>query len=388
MQSSQGSRIPMFLLPKFNSNVFLSTFEALSSLRSAKRTLLLTVGIGLSLTATLPAYAAGTALSESFKLANRQLISQQPATVELTLVSFAVTKEAYAKIIPLFREKWKRETNQDVVFKESYAGSGTQARAVIDGLEADIVALALGLDVERIQKAGLIDAGWEKELPNEAIVTRSVVAIVTRANNPKGIRTWADLTKPGISFITANPKTSGVARWNFLALWGSVSQTGGSEDQAREFVSKAFRNVPVLPKDAREATDAFFKKGQGDALLNYENEVILASQKGETGFFTVVPQTNVSIDNPVAVVDRVVDKRGSRKAAEAFVKFLYTPEAQREFAKVGFRPVLPAVGKEFEKKFPKVNRLYTVKQLGGWDGVQQKFFADGAIFDQIQVAQR
>ncbi len=162
-------------------------------------------------------------------------------------------------------------------------------------------------------------------MPNDGIVSRSVITFVTRAGNPKGIRTWADLVKPGITVITANPKTSGGVRWNFLGLWGSVGQLGTAEDKARAYVTQVYRNAPVLPKDAREATDAFFKQGQGDVLLNYENEMILASQKGETGFFTVVPQTNISIDNPIAVVDKNVDKHGTRAVSEAFVQFLFTP---------------------------------------------------------------
>src|SRR5919202_886660 len=231
----------------------------------------------------------------------------------------------------------------------------------------------------------LIQPGWEKEAPNEAIVTRSVVALVTRAGNPKKIRTWADLAKPGISTITPNPKTSGGAMWNFLGLWGSITQTGGDENKALQFVTQVFKNVPVLPKDAREATDTFFKQKQGDVLITYENEVILAAQKGETGSFSVIPQSNISIDNPVAVVDKNVDKHGTRQVAEAFVKYLFTPEAQREFTKAGFRPVDSTVEKEVESQFPKVKTLFTVKDLGGWDKIQKQFFDDGAVFDKIQA---
>ncbi|MEG3437479.1 sulfate ABC transporter substrate-binding protein [Pannus brasiliensis CCIBt3594] len=305
-------------------------------------------------------------------------------SVEITLVSYAVTQSAYSKIIPLFVNKWKREKNQDVVIKQSYGGSGSQTRAVIDGLEADVVNLAIGSDVERLQKAGLVGAGWQKELPNNGIVTRSVVALVTRKGNPKGIRNWPDLAKPGIKVITANPKTSGVARWNFLALWGSVTRNGGNEQQATNFVRNVYKNVPVLPKDAREATDVFFKQDQGDVLLNYENEVILARQKGETDFSYTIPAVNVSIDPPVAVVDKIVDKRKTREVATAFARFLFTPEAQREFAKVGFRPVNGTVANEFGKQYPKVAKLFPASAIGSWSEIQKKFFADGAIFDQIQ----
>ncbi|NJL67473.1 MAG: sulfate ABC transporter substrate-binding protein [Microcoleus sp. SM1_3_4] len=309
--------------------------------------------------------------------------------VELTLVSFAVTKAAHEVIIPKFVEKWQKETGQTVTFNQSYGGSGSQTRAVIDGLEADIVHLALALDTQKIEKAGLIQPGWEKEVPNEGIVSKSVAAIVTREGNPKGIKTWEDLTKEGVKLITADPKTSGVARWNFLAVWGSVIKTGGDDAKALDFTTKVYKNVPILTRDAREATDVFFKQGQGDALINYENEIILVSQKGENPTYTI-PDVNVSIDNPIAVVDKNVDKHGTREVAEAFIKFLYTPEAQREFAKTGFRPVDPTVAAEpeFTQKYPPVKNLFTVKDLGGWGEIQQKFFDDGAIFDKIQGAIR
>ncbi len=305
--------------------------------------------------------------------------------VELTLVSFAVTKAAHEAIIPKFIEQWQKEKGQTVTFSQSYGGSGSQTRAVIDGLEADIVHLALALDTQKIEKAGLIQPGWEKEAPNEGIVSKSVAGIVTREGNPKNIKNWEDLSKDGVKLITADPKTSGVARWNFLALWGSVIKTGGDEAKALVFTSKVYKNVPILTKDAREATDVFFKQGQGDALINYENEIILAGQKGEKPTYTI-PDVNVSIDNPIAIVDKNVDKHGTREVAEAFVKYLYTPEAQREFAKVGFRPVDATVAAEpeFAKKYPPVKTLFTAKDLGGWGEIQQKFFDDGAAFDKIQ----
>ncbi len=337
--------------------------------------------------------AAGLSISTIFSvsantLQKTQLISQSGKKVEITLASYAVTKAAYSKIIPQFVAKWKKEKGQDVVIRESYGGSGSQTRAVIDGLPADVVALALALDTKKIEQAGLIKPGWEKEAPNNSIVTRSVVALETRAGNPKNIKTWTDLVKPGVKIVTANPKTSGGARWNFLALWGAVVKNGGNETQALKFVTDVFKNVVVLPKDARESSDAFYKKGQGDVLLNYENEVILAAQQGKTDTSYTVPPVNISIEGPVAVVDKNVDKRGTREVSEAFVKFLFTPEAQREFAKVGFRPVDPTVSKEVKNKFPYIARLYTVADIGGWSGVQKKFFADGAIFDKIQGGRR
>lgn len=306
-------------------------------------------------------------------------------TVEITLVSFAVTKAAHEQIIPKFVEKWKKERNQTVSFNQSYGGSGSQTRAVIDGLEADIVHLALGSDVTKIEQAGLIQPGWEKEVPNEGIVSKSVAAIVTREGNPKNIKTWTDLANDGVSWITADPKTSGVARWNFLALWNSALKSGGNDAKALDLVTKAYKNVPILTKDAREASDVFYKQGQGDALINYENEIVLAGQKGEKLPY-IVPDVNISIDNPIALVDKNVDKHGTREVAEAFVQYLFTAEAQQEFAKMGFRPVEASVAqtKEISDKYPAVKNLATIKDYGGWGDVQKKFFEDGGIFDQIQ----
>jgi sulfate transport system substrate-binding protein len=336
--------------------------------------------VGVSLSVAIAACSGGnTSSSEGgSSAANKD-------EVELTLVSFAVTKAAHDQIIPKFVEQWKKEHNQTVKFNPSYGGSGTQTRAVSDGLEADVVHLALALDTKKIEKAGLIEAGWEQEAPNDSIVSKSVAAIVTREGNPKGIKTWADLAKPGVQVITANPKTSGGARWNFLALWGSVTRSGGDEAKALELSSTVIKNAPVLPKDARESSDVFFKQGQGDALINYENEMILAKQNGENVPY-VIPDVNISIDNPIAIVDKNVDKHGTREVAEAFVKYLYTPEAQREFAKVGFRPVDPTVEQEVASQYPKIKTLFTVKDLGGWDDIQKKFFDDGAVFDKIQAS--
>ncbi len=338
--------------------------------------LLLASGLGLSL--LLPA-CTSTSPSET---AASPAGDEPKETAELTLVSYAVTRAAYEKIIPAFTAKWKAEHNQDVVFDQSYGGSGSQARAVAAGLEADIVALALAPDITKVEEAGLIEPGWETEAPNNSIVTKSVAALVTREGNPKGIKTWSDLTKDGVEVITANPKTSGGARWNFMALWGSVTQTGGDEAKAKEFSSQVFANVPVLPKDAREATDVFFNQGKGDVLINYENEMILAKQEGEKSPF-IVPDVNVSIENPVAVVDENVDKHGTREVAEAFVQYLSTPEAQREFAKVGFRPVDPTVAQEVADQYPPIKTLFTAEQMGGWDTIDEEYFAEGTAFDQI-----
>lgn len=342
--------------------------------------------VGAILSVAIAACSGGNEANSSSETPNASPVSASKQNVELTLVSFAVTKAAHEAIIPKFVEQWKKEHNQTITFKQSYGGSGSQTRAVIDGLEADVVHLALAGDTEKIQKAGLIESGWEKEVPNNGIVSKSVAAIITRPGNPKGIKTWADLEKDGVKLITADPKTSGIAKWNFLALWNSVIKAGGDDTKATEFVSKVYKNVPILTKDAREATDAFAKQGQGDVLINYENEVILAQQKGEKVDY-VVPDVNISIDNPIAVVDKNVDKHGTREVAEGFVKYLYSPEAQQEFVKLGFRPVDEKIAqtKEVTDKYPKVKTLGTVADFGGWETIDKKFFADGGVFDQIQA---
>ncbi|MBE8991668.1 sulfate ABC transporter substrate-binding protein [Nostoc sp. LEGE 12450] len=308
--------------------------------------------------------------------------------VKLKLVSFSVTKAAHDQIIPKFVEKWKQEHNQNVTFEQSYAGSGAQTAAVIAGSqEADIVHLALPLDVNKIQQAGLIKSGWEIKAPRSGIVSRSVAAIVTREGNPKGINTWADLAKDGVKVIAANPKTSGIAIWEFLAFWGSVTLTGGDEATALDYVTKVYKNTSILTKDAREASDLFFQKGQGDVLINYENEVILAGKNGAKLPY-VVPQVNISIDNAVAIVDKNVDKHGTREVAQAFVDFLYSTEAQREFAKLQYRPVNPTVTQEVASQHPPIKTLFTSQDLGGWDIIQKKFFGNGAIFDKVQAASK
>ena len=346
---------------------------------------LFVMGVGLTFAIAACSGNAGDTGS-SGSTSNASNVSNQKQPVEISLVSFAVTKEAHDAIIPKFVEKWKAEHGQDVSFTQSYGGSGSQTRAVIDGLEADVVHLALALDTNKLVKAGLIETGWEKEAPNNGIVSKSVAALVTREGNPKNIKSFEDLSRDDVKWITADPKTSGIARWNFLALWNSAIKTGSSDAKAQEFVTKAYKNVPVLTKDAREASDVFLKQGQGDALINYENEVLLAQAKGEKAEY-IIPDVNISIDNPIAVVDQYVDKRGTREVAEAFVQFLYTPEAQAEFVKVGFRPTDDTVIKEksLTAQFPSVKNLGTVKEYGGWSDVQKKFFDDGAMFDQIQA---
>lgn len=302
---------------------------------------------------------------------------------DILLVSYAVTKSAYDRILPLFEADWYAKTGQTVKVKTSYGGSGSQTRAVIDGLEADLVGLALAGDVYKLESAGLIEPGWEKELPYGSMMTHSVVAFLTRPGNPKALADWQDLNKPGLAVVTANPKTSGGARWNFLGLWGSVTQTGGSQSQARDFVGRVYGNVQSLPKDAREASDIFLKRGQGDVLLNYENEAILARNAGELSQPFIVPKTNILIEGPIAVVDKNVDRHGSRKVAEALAAYLQSDKAQQVFADAGFRPVSPAVWRKNQGRFAPISKLFTVADFGGWKKVNKDFFGENGIWDQL-----
>ena len=310
------------------------------------------------------------------------------APQNVLLVSYAVTKAAYDRILPAFEADWKAKTGQTIKVTTSYGGSGSQTRAVIDGLEADVVGLALGGDVLKIEKAGLIQPGWQQELPYNATVTHSAVALIPRAGNPKGIQGWKDLAKPGVKVVTANPKTSGGARWNLLALWGSVTETGGTEAQAKAFLAQVYGNVESLPRDAREASDVFLKRGQGDVMLNYENEAIQARKSGELKQPFLVPELNIRIDGPIAVVDKNVDKKGTRKAAEALAAYLQSEKAQQIFAEEGFRPVSEEVWAKVKGQFASVKTLFSVDTFGGWKAVNTRFFGDGGIWDQLFQQQR
>jgi sulfate/thiosulfate transport system substrate-binding protein len=304
--------------------------------------------------------------------------------IELLLVGYSVPKGAHDAIIPKFVKQWEKDHNgQSVIFSQSYGGSGSQTRGIIDGLDADVVHLAIGSDMNKLVSSGFVNEDWKKRVPNQGIVGETIAAITTRPGNPKGIKSFGDLARDDVKWVTPNPKTSGVARWNYYALLNYAKKSNQPDAQA--FIIKAFKNVAVLTKDSREATDAFVNQGQGDALVNYENEAILAKQKGEKFDFTA-PDINISIDTPVAVVDRNVDKHGNRAAAEAFVQFLFTPEAQREFAKVGFRP-LGEVAQEpdFAKQYPAVQQLSKIAEYGGWKKAQ-KAFDSGGDFDAIESA--
>jgi sulfate/thiosulfate-binding protein len=362
------------------------TFKTVFNLRSLRKFVSLFV-IGTTLSVAIASCGGNTA-STSSSPNSASPVANSAKEVELTLVGYAVPKAAHDAIIPKFVEKWQKEKGQTVTFKQSYGGSGSQTRAIIDGLEADVANLAIAADTEKLVKAGFVNSDWTTKTPNKGIVAKTVAAVIVRPGNPKNIKTFDDLTRPDVKWVTADPKTSGGARWNFLALWDHALRANNKDEaKATEFVTKAFTNVAVLAKDARESTDAFSKQGQGDALINYENEVILAQQKGEKLDY-VVPDPNVSIDIPVSVVDKNVDKHGTREVAEAFVQYLFTPEAQAEFVKLGFRPLDGAAVKTKENtdKYPAVKTLGTIQEYGGWGAAQKKFFEDGAVFDQVQAA--
>jgi len=305
--------------------------------------------------------------------------------IKLNLVSFSVTEAVHDQIIPKFVEKWQKEHNQKVTFERSYGGSVAQTDEVIAGKqEADVVHLALPLDVIRLAEAGLVNKDWQIRFPRRGTVSQSVGTIVTRKDNPKNIKTWSDLAREDVNLVSADPQTSGIAIWQFLGLWGSVTQTGGEPEAAQAFVSKVYKNSPKLVQDARVASDLFFKEGQGDVLVTYENEVFLA-EKNQPSDSYFIPSINISIDNPVAVVDKNVQKHGNRRVAEAFVDFLYSQEAQEEFTKFGYRSVNPFVATATESKFSPIETLFNAQDLGGWPLIQEEFFAKGAIFDKIRA---
>jgi len=308
------------------------------------------------------------------------------AKVELLNVSYDPTRELYQDFNKAFARKWKQSTSQDLVVKQSHGGSGKQARSVIDGLDADIVTLALAYDIDEIhKKAKLIPQDWQKRLPGNSSPYTSTIVFLVRKGNPKKIRDWDDLVKPGVKVITPNPKTSGGARWNYLAAWAyALKQKGGSEAKAQEFVTRLYRNVPVLDSGARGATTTFVQRGQGDVLVAWENEAFLAvNELGKDRFEIVVPSISMLAEPPVTLVDRVVDRKGTRKLAEEYLKYLYSPEGQEIAAKHFYRPFDRKVAAKYARQFPRL-RLVTINDtFGGWSKAQSTHFADGGVFDRI-----
>ena len=304
---------------------------------------------------------------------------------QLLNVSYDPTRELYRDIDAAFAKRWQAQTGQVVTIKQSHGGSGKQARSVIDGLPADVVTLALAYDIDEIAaRAKLLPANWQTRLPNNSTPYYSTIVFLVRKGNPKGIHDWSDLVKPGVKVITPNPKTSGGARWNYLAAWGYARRTYGSDAKAREYMTRLFRNVPVLDSGARGATTTFVERGQGDVLLAWENEAFLAvNQLGAGKFDMVVPSISILAEPPVAVVDKNVDRNGTRKVAEAYLRYLYTPEAQEIIARNYYRPRDPAVAAKYRAKFPKVALLTIDRNFGGWQRAQAGHFNDGGMFDQI-----
>jgi sulfate transport system substrate-binding protein len=305
--------------------------------------------------------------------------------VTLLNVSYDPTRELYQDLNRAFAAQWKAQHGDNVTIRMSHGGSGTQARSVADGLPADVVTLALAYDIDALADHGLLAKNWQQRLPDNASPYTSTIVFLVRKGNPKHIKDWPDLIKPGVQVVTPNPKTSGGARWNFLAAWGyALKQPGGNEAKARAFVHALFQHVPVLDTGARGATNTFVQRGMGDVLLAWENEAFLAQRElGKDRFDIVVPSMTILAEPPVAVVDANVAKDGNRAVAEAYLKFLYTPQAQDIEARHFYRPRLPQVARKYASQFPSV-KTFTIAQLfGDWRKAQAKFFADGGVFDQI-----
>jgi sulfate transport system substrate-binding protein len=306
------------------------------------------------------------------------------AAQTLLNVSYDPTRELYQDFNAAFARYWKTKTGQTVTIKQSHAGSGGQARAVIDGLEADVVTLALAYDIDAIAQAGLTAADWQKRLSQNSAPYTSTIVFLVRKGNPKGIKDWGDLVRPGVQVITPNPKTSGGARWNYLAAWGyALRQPGGTDAKARQFVSDLLKKVPVLDSGARGATITFVRRQIGDVLLAWENEAYLALEESPGQLEIVSPSVSILAEPPVAVVDKTVDRRGTRPLAEAYLQYLYSPEGQEIAAKRHYRPRDARVAARYAANFATV-KLFTIDEVfGGWQKAQKAHFADGAIFDQI-----
>ncbi|ARQ00184.1 sulfate ABC transporter substrate-binding protein [Pseudorhodoplanes sinuspersici] len=304
--------------------------------------------------------------------------------ISLLNVSYDPTRELYADFNKAFAAKYKAETGTTVAIKASHGGSGRQARSVIDGLSADVVTLALAYDIDAIADKGLLSKDWQQKLPQNSSPYTSTIVLLVRAGNPKKIKDWDDLVRPDVKVITPNPKTSGGARWNYLAAWGYAAKKYGSEDKAKEFVKNIFKNVPVLDTGARGSTITFVERGVGDVFISWENEAFLAiNELGKDKFEIVIPSVSILAEPPVAVIDKVVDKKGTRAAAEAYLNYLYSKEGQDIAGKHYYRPRDPEVAKKYENIFPKLSLLTINDDFGGWRAAQKKHFDDKGVFDEI-----
>ncbi len=312
------------------------------------------------------------------------------AQSSLLNVSYDPTRELYQEYNRAFINYWKAKTGETVTIAQSHGGSSKQARAVIDGLPADVVTLALAYDIDAIaQNAGLLAADWQKRLPQNSTPYTSTIVFLVRKGNPKQIKDWSDLVRPGVSVITPNPKTSGGARWNYLAAWAYARrQPGGDDDKARDFVKRLYRNVPVLDSGARGSTTTFAQRQIGDVLIAWENEAFLSIRElGSDKLEIVVPSQSILAEPPVAVVDKVVEKKGTRKLAQAYLEYLYTPEGQEIAARNYYRPRLESIAKKYSATFPKLKLVTVDEVFGGWQKAQKTHFDDGGVFDQIYGAQ-
>jgi len=312
-------------------------------------------------------------------------LASRASAQELLNVSYDPTRELYQDVNAAFSAQWKAKTGKDVVIQQSHGGSGKQARAVIDGLEADVLTLALAYDIDAVAVSGLLAKDWQKRLPANSAPYTSTIVFLVRKGNPKGIRDWSDLVKPGVAVITPNPKTSGGARWNYLAAWAwALAQPGGNEPRARAFVAALYRNVPVLDSGARGSTNTFVQRGLGDVLLAWENEAFLSIKElGPDKVDVVFPPFSILAEPPVAVVDKVVDKKGTRAIAQAYLEYLYTPAGQALAAKHYYRPRDKAALAKAPVKFTELKLVTIDEVFGGWQKAQKAHFADGGIFDQI-----
>ncbi|MBU3695163.1 sulfate ABC transporter substrate-binding protein [Dechloromonas sp.] len=314
-------------------------------------------------------------------------ISAAFAQTTLLNVSYDPTRELYKEFNAAFAKSWQGKTGQNVQVRQSHGGSGKQARSVADGLEADVVTLALGYDIDALAERKLIPADWQKRFPKNSSPYTSTVVFLVRKGNPKAIKDWGDLAKPGVGVITPNPKTSGGARWNYLAAWAwALKQPGGNEQKAKELVTAIFKNVPVLDSGARGSTTTFVERGLGDVLVTWENEGILAvNELGKDKFEIVYPNLSILAEPPVAVVDKVVEKRGTRLTAQAYLDYLYSEEGQLIAAKHYYRPTNAKVAAQYAKQFPKLKLVTIDDTFGGWQKAQKTHFADGGSFDQIYL---
>ncbi|MEY3979244.1 MAG: hypothetical protein RLZZ375_673 [Pseudomonadota bacterium] len=309
----------------------------------------------------------------------------QASELSLLNVSYDPTRELYQDFNKVFADHWKKTSGQDVKIKQSHGGAAKQARSVIDGLQADVVTLALSYDIDEIAQRGILAKDWQKRLPNNSAPYTSTIVFLVRKGNPKNIKDWSDLARPGISVITPNPKTSGGARYNYLAAWGyALKQPGGNEQSAQDLLTKIYKNVPVLDSGARGSTTTFVEREIGDVLITWENEALLAIRElGPDKVQIVAPSVSVLAEPPVTIVDKVVDRRGTRKVAEAYLKFLYSDEGQELAGKHYYRPINEKIAAKYASQFPKV-KLFTVDEIaGGWTKAQKTHFADGGTFDRI-----